>query len=534
MMEAQNTPKDEHFICKHCKKYGGWLETHDVCEANYINNFRQTDCQCDNIGHGWNVTSNNTLSDEDFQEYYDVNNALPEPTLEKLDERFSDVRHQDPDRIDLITARSIKKHNWETERESGVILFWNGKIYDSKNAISIIKEETEEQIRECNRADKLEVIDKIKSLTYTEISDFDSDPNIMTLENGVFNITTQQRTDHTPTNLSKVLIPCRFIEGVTDISETKFWKYLISTCTVNGKLDEDMSDDILELMASCFVKRQIDEKSFILLGNGDNGKSVLLLYLNSMLGKDNVSNISLQTLADDKFQVASLDGKMANIFTDIEEHELKKTGIIKAISSGEPVSVRHLYGEPFDMYPYAKLIFSCNRFPKVYDQSDGFFRRWIIIEFKRKFALGDPDRIEGLKYLLMNDQAEKDLVFSYLMLIAKKLLRTGKFQYSLSYNQIRKLWNANADPLNDFVENYIKDGTSWKGKRETYVFYKNVMLDNGLLPLNYRAFNKAFSEYFDENHSGSVRSWLNIDFKVPKQEKMFKESDNVFGKTVEW
>jgi len=65
----------------------------------------------------------------------------------------------------------------------------------------------------------------------------------MTLENGVFNITTQQRTDHPPTNLSKVLIPCSFIENVTDISETKFWKYLTSTCTIDGKLDEGQFDN---------------------------------------------------------------------------------------------------------------------------------------------------------------------------------------------------------------------------------------------------------------------------------------------------
>ena len=523
MMEDQNMPK-MRVNCKFCLS-----DKHDECNRE--------DCLCavetyhNTKGKmGW---SEDEPTQQDVDDYNAVTNNIPEPTLEKLKEALR-IKHDDSDRIDKVASYLIKKYNFATVRETDVIYYYNGKIYDSKNAISIIKEETEKQIKECTRADKLEVIDKIKSLTYKEIAAFDSDPNLITVENGIYNISTMELTPHTPTNLSKVLIPCSFIENVSGISETKFWKYLISTCTVDGTLDEMMVDSILELMASCFVKRQIDEKSFILLGNGDNGKSVLLLYLNSMLGKDNVSNISLQTLADDKFQVASLDGKMANIFTDIEEHELKKTGIIKAISSGEPVSVRHLYGEPFDMYPYAKLIFSCNRFPKVYDQSDGFFRRWIIIEFKRKFALGDPDRIEGLKYLLMNDQAEKDLVFSYLMLIAKKLLRTGKFQYSLSYNQIRKLWNANADPLNDFVENYIKDGTSWKGKRETYVFYKNVMLDNGLLPLNYRAFNKAFSEYFDENHSGSVRSWLNIDFKVPKQEKMFKESDNVFGKTVEW
>ena len=528
MMEAQNTPESEPFVCKDCKRYGLYSETHDVCEANYINNFRQTDCNCDNIGHGWNVTSVDvrpdteidTVSDEDYQEYCDVNNALPEPTLQKLDERFSDVRHQDPDRIDLIAARSIKKHNWKTVRETEVIYHYDGKIYNSKSAISVIKEETEKQIRECNKADKSEVIDKIKSLTYTDISDFDSDPDVLTLENGVFNIRTGELTPHTPTNLSKVLIPCSFIEGVTDISETKFWKYLTSTCTVDGELDENTFDDILELMASCFLKCKTDEKSFILLGDGDNGKSVLLLLLNSMLGKGNVSNIALQDLVSNPFAAARLDGKLANIYTDLKSTALKNEEKIKNLSSGEAMHVENKYQQGFDMVTYATLIFSCNQFPKVYDQSDGFFRRWIIIKFNRKFALGDPDRDEKLKDKLVGDQTEKDLVFSYLMMYSEKLLRTGKFRYPLGHKEIRKLWNANADQLNNFIDNSIidKEGTN-KTKRETYKFYEQYCFDNGIVPLGKGQFGKVFGEEFDDVKL-TRWYWLDIEFKVPKQETL--------------
>ena len=508
MMEDQNMPK-MRVNCKFCLS-----DKHDECNLE--------DCLCavetyhNTKGKmGW---SEDEPTQQDVDYYNAVTNNIPEPTLEKLKEALR-IKHDDSDRIDKVASYLIKKYNFATVRETDVIYYYNGKIYDSKNAISIIKEETEKQIKECTRADKLEVIDKIKSLTYKEIAAFDSDPNLITVENGIYNISTMELTPHTPTNLSKVLIPCSFIENVSGISETKFWKYLISTCTVNGKLDEDMSDDILELMASCFVKNKVDEKSFILLGNGDNGKSVLLLLLNSMLGRDNVSNVALQDLVSNPFAAARLDGKLANIYTDLKSTALKNEEKIKNLSSGEPMHVEHKYQDGFDMVTYAKLIFSCNQFPKVYDQSDGFFRRWIIIQFRRKFALGDPDRDEKLKEKLINNQDEKNLIFSYLMIMSEKLLRTGKFRYPLGHAEIRKLWNANADPLNHFIDNcIIETEDSKRTKRETYKFYEQHCFDNGVVPLGKGQFGKAFGEEFDEDKVGSKRYWIDIDFKVPKQE----------------
>ena len=513
MMEAQNTPR-KSINCRPCIRGKHDDCTHDNCLCEIETDHDRKTTRVSVIP----LTEEQMVSDEDYADYWKTNDSLPDNTLKNLYEKMMIVKHDDHDRIDLIAARSIKKHNWKTVRETEVIYHYDGKIYNSKNAISVIKEETEKQIKECTKADKSEVIDKIKSLTYTDISDFDSDPDILTLENGVFNIRTGKKDPHTPTNLSKVLIPCSFIENVIDISETKFWKYLTSTCTVDGELDENTFDDILELMASCFLKCKIDEKSFILLGNGDNGKSVLLLLLNSMLGKDNVSNIALQDLVSNPFAAARLDGKLANIYTDLKSTALKNEEKIKNLSSGEAMHVENKYQQGFDMVTYATLIFSCNQFPKVYDQSDGFFRRWIIIEFKRKFALGDPDRDEKLKDKLIDDQSEKDIVFSYLMVYSEKLLRTGKFRYSLGHKEIRKLWNANADPLTNFIDNCIidKEGSK-KTKRDTYKFYEQWCYDHGIVPLTKGQFGKAFAEEFDDEKSGRWY-WIDIDFKVPKQE----------------
>jgi putative DNA primase/helicase len=431
------------------------------------------------------------------------------------------LKHKDDDKITIVANRLIQKYNPKTAANSNVTYIHNGKIYDSDLATKLFKEETETQIENCTTHDVKEVLEKIKRKTQIFLDDFDSDPNTLTVNNGILNLDTLELTPHTPDNLSKILIPCDYItpksEDIeTNLKDTLFWKYLTSSHTIDGKRNHDAITSVLEMMASCFIKHNVDEKSFMNLGNGENGKSVLLDYLSDLLGSDNISHIPLQVLSDDKFACANLDGKLANTFADLERNELKHTGIIKIISSGESIYAQFKHNDGFDLNPICKLIFSCNKFPKVYDQSQGFFRRWVIIEWKRNFEK-DPERIDKLKEKLLENQEEKNLVFSSLMQLVKKLKSNDKFTVDQDWKTIQKLWNENADPVNDFVENYIIDSDHSKPKRDTYKFYKRIMFEKGEVPISMGKFGKYFSEYFEEGKNDGSRVWLNIDFKEPIQ-----------------
>jgi putative DNA primase/helicase len=304
------------------------------------------------------------------------------------------------------------------------------------------------------------------------------------------------------------------------LEKTLFYKYLKNSFTINNKIDYDNIQTVLEMCAAAFIRKNIDEKSFIMLGSGHNGKSVCLDYLSAMLGKENVSHIPLQILSEDKFAAARLESKLANIFSDLEKNELKHTGIIKSLSSGEPIYVQNKNQQGFNLYPFSTLIFSTNRFPKVFnDQSNGFFRRWIIIKWLRDFEK-DPQRDSNLKQKLLSNKKEIDIVFSNLMYIAKEIYKNNKFSHSKDWKVIQKMWNESADPVNDFIENYIIDSETSKTKRETYQFYKNTMYSLGTTPLGMGQFSKAFSEYYEESKTHENRVWLNIDFKKPIQTKL--------------
>ena len=440
-------------------------------------------------------------------------------------ENYNQAYFENDDKIDNVAKELQLRNTFVTLRKTEEILLYNGKIYDNLQAETIIKEETEKLIPNCSSHHRREVINKIKAQTYAELDNFDSDPNLITIENGILNLETLELNPHSPDHLSRVLLPVEYHKPEHDdieknLKDTLFWKYLTASFTVDGKFRQNDFDTVLEIIASPIIKRHVDEKAFMFLGGGENGKSVCLAYIQAIIGKNNVSNISLQDIADDKFMRANLVGMSANIFPDLEQNELRRSGKIKAITSNEGLEVQKKHQQGFTLYPFSKLIFSCNRFPKVFDQSQGFFRRWLIVKWERDFE-NDPERIEYLKEELESNQHEKNQVFSCLVSIANKLNKVGKFTHTKDWKTIQKEWNENADPIDDFCNNYIIDSENHKSKRETYHFYKNMMLEKGETPKGIGQFSKAFAEYYEEDRieigGRTQRAWLNINFKVPKQ-----------------
>ena len=76
------------------------------------------------------------------------------------------------------------------------------------------------------------------------------------------------------------------------------------------------------------------------IGKGDNGKSVLLNLIESFLGAENVSHVSLKDMNEDRFAKAELFGKMANICGDLESHKILDISAFKQLSSGDTLERR--------------------------------------------------------------------------------------------------------------------------------------------------------------------------------------------------
>jgi P4 family phage/plasmid primase-like protien len=149
---------------------------------------------------------------------------------------------------------------------------------------------------------------------------------------------------------------------------------------------------IQELLGYLLWRDYPAAKAWMLVGTGGNGKSTFIALVKALLGLENVSSRGLVDLERNRFATAELYGKLANLYADLEDVALKTTGRFKMLTGRDPVTAEFKYRIGFPFVNYAKLIFSCNKIPEAVDDTDAFFRRWIIISFPNQFLGHREDR----------------------------------------------------------------------------------------------------------------------------------------------
>ena len=113
-----------------------------------------------------------------------------------------------------------------------------------------------------------------------------------------------------------------------------------------GDLDaQDKTKVMLDMMGYTLLSTCEYERFIMLVGNGANGKSVLLDILESLLGVANVCAVQPSKL-DNSFQRAHLHGKLANLITEVAEGEKMADAQIKAIVSGDLTTAEHKNKSP--------------------------------------------------------------------------------------------------------------------------------------------------------------------------------------------
>jgi len=153
---------------------------------------------------------------------------------------------------------------------------------------------------------------------------------------------------------------------------------------------DDKIECLLQMIGYTLMSHSQREKFIMLIGNGANGKSVLLSIIEALCGRSNVAGVQPSKF-DDTFQRAHLHNKLANIVSELSEGEKLADAGLKSITSGEPVTVAHKYKDPFVLRPYSTCWFGTNHMPRTSDFSDALFRRAVIITFNRTFQQNEQN-----------------------------------------------------------------------------------------------------------------------------------------------
>jgi P4 family phage/plasmid primase-like protien len=367
--------------------------------------------------------------------------------------RIIGTRHKP---IQWLTQEIMKEYTFKTIRESGKIYYHSEGQY-IPGGERIIQEYCQLLYPTVTTHEVQEVVNQINRRT--GVDQFDTDPGILNLQNGLLNLNTGEFREHSADHLSLVQLPINYDPNAKCPKILRFLGQVLKPKDIFTAL---------QLFGYTIYKTSKYEKAVMCVGKGDNGKTTFLKLFECFLGLKNVSHASLQELNGDKFAIADLHGKLANICADLKSEKLTNTGVFKMLVSGDVIRAQKKHGQPFDFSNYAKLIYSTNQIPQSDDITYAYFKRWIILIFDRVF-MGE-ERDTNLVEKLTTD-GEISGLLNLALIALRQLVRDNGFIYSDDIHTVEREYNLNANTVERFVTEKCAMDTS---DRESFGICKDV------------------------------------------------------------
>jgi len=223
---------------------------------------------------------------------------------------------------------------------------------------------------------------------------------------------------------------------------------------------------LFEIIGYALYPKYSLNKAIMLVGEGDNGKSTYLRLVGDILGSENISHIPLQKLTDQeqRFYTVQLYHKLANIFADLPKGALEDTGTFKVLTGEDAVYGEIKRGPVFYFYNYAKLLFSANELPAVYDMTHAFWRRWIVIEFPNTF----PQNPNFYSETFTEEEKEGAILVS--LIAIREVLRRAKFSFEETAADYKEIWLRKTDSVyafnQDMFEGKLIDSLGYKAEKD--------------------------------------------------------------------
>lgn len=277
-------------------------------------------------------------------------------------------------------------------------------------------------------------------------------------ENGVYDLETGDFNDHSPDMYFTQQVPWEYDPSAEPEDLNDFF----------GEITRNSEDrqTLYELSGYAMMTSMPISNAFMLAGQGSNGKTVFLNTLEKLIGHENTKHEDLQQIESSRFATQSIHQKLMVISDDLPSEELEEGNTLKALTGGGTVRAEYKGGDHFEFDNYALPVFAANEIPPTKDQSNGFFRRWTIIDFPYTFTEdpeGDMEKEKEPEFKLMrrinSDEEMKGYVAKSVQAV-QKVFDQGKFTNTNTPEETRMKWNSYADPVMEFLQKYVEQGVT--------------------------------------------------------------------------
>lgn len=268
---------------------------------------------------------------------------------------------------------------------------------------------------------------------------------------------------------------------------------------------EEEAHSLLHHMATALAPGYSAVKYVLLLGDGRNGKSLLLSMLVDLFGAANVSNVTRQQMAEQSPVTMELNAKLLNIVFDGRMDYIKDSGLEKTLIAGEPGFIRPLYSSSLvRVQTTGMFLEGLNKEPKSRDKSSALQKRLVRYWFPHVFPrdlkferhMRSQPMLGAFLSLLVDHYVREDQV------IDKLAMSAGAIEM-----QVNQMW-LNSPVLQYVSAQETKDpGFDWVGS------------DLDILIGSFMAWRMAegFSEYSSADTAGMFRDSFDITWKTKRE-----------------
>lgn len=321
------------------------------------------------------------------------------------------------------------------------------------------------------------------------------DDELIPFSNGLYNVEKDVLLPFVPWKFVTHNLPAVYNPRITSHPVEEVYKKIIP--------DRDTREFFFQMVGySIFTKQMSPPAIFVIYGPGNTGKTALQMAVEALTGSDCISTLDLAQLSGG-YTPAELEDKLINICGETGSGQNRETSkvdgeLLKRLSDGQAITVRQIYGRPYQLQNRSKLWFITNTLPDFGDTSSGLYRRLYIIPCRHH------QRWEDQIYDKLTEPDAVSWLVNKALAGYRKFIKNGhKFDVSALMLSELKFYKKQ-EGLMDFFEEYF--GTSDSQRlpamldgimaQEIYESYKNYCTNGGGKPLSIRKFTEKVRNEF--------------------------------------
>lgn len=245
----------------------------------------------------------------------------------------------------------------------------------------------------------------------------DADPYLVCFQNGVYDLKLNVFRKGRPEDYLSKTMPINYVEFSEDDDRVQQVKTFLEQVFP----DKSVRKYFLDSVSDIFVGGNHEKVVQFWLGEGDNGKSVTQKIFESMFGKlaiklnTNIITGKKPSAGNSFADLARTGGGVRwAVLEEPDGDECINVGTFKHLSGNDTFYARDLYEKGKDtreISPMFKLVFICNKLPRIRHADKAFWNRVRVIPFESTFCRADNPPPESYEEQLKEKRFPMDKQF---------------------------------------------------------------------------------------------------------------------------